>query len=157
GCSPGGDTSSASSALSGLDDYVDVPGSPLGPATQTVTQTDGTTWSFEDVADGQITLLYFGYTRCPDVCPLTMADLAAALRELPQDVVEKITVRFVSTDPRRDTKAQLRSWLGGFDPDFVGARAPIGQVVKAALAYGIDIEPPKITEGNYEVAHGAKI
>lgn len=156
GCSSS-DEGTTGDVLAGVDSYVDVPGSPLGPATQTVTQTDGTRWSFDADVGDRITLVYFGYTSCPDICPTTMADLAVALRKLPTRVADKITVRFVSTDPARDTKAQLRSWLGGFDPDFIGARAPIGRVIKAAAAYGTSIEPPKVTKGSYEVTHGAKV
>ncbi|MDN5853914.1 MAG: SCO family protein, partial [Actinomycetia bacterium] len=145
GDSPGsGSTSSA---------FIDTSDGPSGPANQELDQTDGSTWSFRS---DDVTLLYFGYTSCPDVCPTTMADLAVALRALPEAAAD-VTVRFVTTDPRRDTLRQLRTWLKGFDPDFVGARAPIGQVVEAAEQYGIGIEPPKVTKGNYEVTHGAQV
>ena len=133
--------------------FVDTAGSPSGPASQELTQTDGRTWAFRS---DDVTLLYFGYTSCPDVCPTTMADLAAALRSMPK-AADDVTVRFVTTDPRRDTLRQLRTWLGGFDPDFVGARAPIDRVVEAAEQYGIGIEAPKVTKGNYEVTHGAQV
>lgn len=133
--------------------FVDTSEGLQGPANQDLAQTDGTTWSFRS---DDVTLLYFGYTRCPDVCPMTMADLAVALKALP-DVADDVTVRFVTTDPRRDTMRQMRTWLGGFDPDFIGSRAPIGQVVEAAEQYGIGVEPPKVTKGNYEVTHGAQV
>lgn len=141
--------------LSSVSSYTDVPGEPLGPASQTVRETDGSSWSYDEASG--LTLLYFGYTRCPDVCPMTMADLATALRNVPSDVADQVTVKFVSTDPNRDTMKQLRSWLGGFDPDFVGARAPIKQVVRAAESYGVSVEPPEVSKDGYEVSHGTQV
>ena len=141
--------------LADIPSFVDT-AQALGPARVTVTQADGRRFSFDDPGDG-VTLVYFGYTSCPDVCPTTMADLTAGLRALPEDVAEQFSVRFVTTDPRRDTRKQLRAWLGGFGMNVIGARAPIDDVIKAAEAYGIFIKPPKITKGNYEVTHGAQV
>ncbi len=69
---------------------------------------------------GELTLLFFGYTHCPDVCPTTMADLAAARRRLPAAQRDRVRVVFVTVDPRRDTPAVLRAWLDQFDPTFTG-------------------------------------
>ena len=68
----------------------------------------------------EITAVFFGYTHCPDVCPTTMADLAAAKRLLPPAVTARLKVVFVTEDPRRDTQPVLRAWLDRFDPSFVG-------------------------------------
>lgn len=160
GCSPPtssdatGDEKNPDDVLSTVRNYIDTSGNLPGPANQQVTQTNGKTWDF---TSDDVTLLYFGYTSCPDVCPTTMADLAVALRALPDDVADELTVRFVTTDPHRDTLRQLRSWLQGFDPGFIGARAPIGRVVKAAQQYSIGIVPPKKSNGNYKVTHGAQM
>lgn len=143
--------------LGDLSGYVRVPEKPLGPATQAVTQIDGSSWRYDATEPGRITLLYFGYTSCPDVCPTTLADLAAALGGLPKKVRDRVDVQLVSTDPARDTPEQMRSWLAGFDPTFRGAHAPIDQVVAAARAYGISIEPPAQSDGAYEVSHGAQL
>jgi protein SCO1/2 len=70
----------------------------------------------------ELTIVFFGYTHCPDVCPTTMADLAAARGQLPEALREDVTVVFVSEDPERDTPRTLRRWLSGFDPSFVGLR-----------------------------------
>jgi len=143
--------------LTSVKDYNVVPGQPLGPATQTAEQWNGRSWSFRKPATGKVTLLYFGYTSCPDVCPITMSDLAMAMRELPADVTGKVWVQFVSTDPHRDTPHKLRSWIDEFNPDFHAARAPIDDVITAARAYGIAIQKPKITRGDYEVTHGGDV
>ena len=58
-----------------------------------------------------MTALFFGYTRCPDLCPTTMADLTTAVRELPPGDQEKVTVVFVSEDPGSDTPVAVREWL----------------------------------------------
>ncbi len=142
---------------SDLAGFVHIPGKPLGPAKLTVTSMDGTPWRFDQAASGKITLIYFGYTSCPDVCPTTMADLANALRRTPRKVRDKIEVRFVSTDPRRDTPTQIRSWLSAFDPTFIGSRGPIRDVISAARTYGIGIDPPHVTNGDYQVTHGAQL
>ena len=68
----------------------------------------------------EVTVLVFGYTSCPDVCPATMADLATARRLMPPASRRQVQVIFVSEDPGRDTAAALRSWLDQFDPTFIG-------------------------------------
>ena len=86
----------------------------------TLRDTDGRPFSFADRPVDEVTVVFFGYTHSPDACPTTMADLAAALRQLPPAVREKITVTFVTEDPQRDSPTVLRDWLDGFDPAFVG-------------------------------------
>lgn len=85
-----------------------------------LTDTAGTPFDLRGRPADEITVLFFGYTHCPDVCPTTMADLAAARRALTGDLQQRVTIVFVSEDPRRDTRALLRSWLDRFDRDIVG-------------------------------------
>jgi protein SCO1/2 len=153
GCGSGSTTTS----LSAIKSYHPIPDSPLGPATQSVNQDDGSSWTFDKPASGKLTLVYFGYTSCPDICPTTMADLASAMTRLPSSLVDKVWVQFVSTDPHRDTAKRLTRWLGSYSPTFHGARAPIGQVIAAARTYGIPISAPKITPGDYQVTHGEQV
>ena len=88
----------------------------------TLTADDGKSFNLRADTRGIVTLLYFGYTHCPDLCPLTMSNTSVAMRMLPRADQAKIRVLFVSVDPGRDTAARLRSWLGGFDPAFIGLR-----------------------------------
>jgi protein SCO1/2 len=67
-----------------------------------------------------LTVLFFGYTHCPDVCPTTMQDLAAARDLLAGELRDDVTVVFVTEDPERDTPGTLRRWLDRFDPAIVG-------------------------------------
>jgi len=118
--------------------------------------TGGEPWAFGGVDEDRLTLLYFGYTSCPDVCPTTMADLDAALQRIGGTAAD-FDVVMVSTDPERDTDEQLRGWLDSFNPEFTGVRGPIGEVVKAAEAYGIPVEAPKQSGGDYLVSHGGRV
>ena len=81
--------------------------------------TSGRTFDLQAERAG-VTALFFGYTSCPDLCPTTMADLAAARRQLPAGVREQLQVVFVAEDPARDTPAAVRAWLDRFDPAFIG-------------------------------------
>lgn len=95
---------------------------PLPRPGQELRDTRGRPFSLDDRPAAELTVLFFGYTHCPDVCPTTMADLAAARSRLPEKLRDDVTVVFVSEDPERDTPRTLRTWLDGFDPSFVGLR-----------------------------------
>lgn len=157
GCGSGAASQTSTTPLSKIASYHPVSDSPLGPATQSVNQASGGTWTFDKPASGKLTLVYFGYTSCPDICPTTMADLASSLTRLPTSLTSKVWVQFVSTDPHRDTAKRLTRWLGSYSPTFHGGRAPIGQVIAAARTYGIPISAPKITPGDYQVTHGEQV
>jgi protein SCO1/2 len=155
GC--GDSTGPTATPLAEVSSYHPIPDQPLGPATQTIDQAAGGTWSYAKPAAGKLTLVYFGYTSCPDVCPTTMADLAAAMTRLPGALASKVWVQFVSTDPHRDTAARLSRWIDYYSATFHAGRAPIEQVVAAARSYAIAITPPKVTKHDYEVTHGAQV
>jgi protein SCO1/2 len=124
----------------------------------TLTDTEGKPFNLVSGTAGKLTLVYFGYTHCPDVCPTTMATLAAVMRALPSAEAAKIDVVFVSTDPTRDTPAVLRTWLGQFDPSFIGLTGSFTTIQSAAKTLGITILPPvKQPGGGYTVTHGAEV
>jgi len=105
---------------------------PLPRPTQAVRDTSGRAFSLVDRPVDELTVLFFGYTHCPDVCPTTMADLASARDQLPAPLRDRVTVVFVTEDPERDTPRSLRRWLDGFDPSFVGLRGG-NEATKAIL------------------------
>ncbi len=82
--------------------------------------TSGKLFDFRTETKGSVTLLYFGYTHCPDICPSHMANIAAALGRLPRKDAQRIKTVFVTVDPERDTPQRLRQWLDLFDPSFIG-------------------------------------
>jgi protein SCO1/2 len=81
----------------------------------TLTDTQGKPYSFGVETAGKPTLLYFGYTHCPDVCPETMADIALALKPLSAAQRAKVQVVFVTTDVKQDTGPVIQAWLSNFD------------------------------------------
>ena len=86
----------------------------------TLPTTGGDVFHLGDRPEDEVTLLFFGYTHCPDLCPTTMADLALARDMLPPEIRDRVQVVFVTEDPARDTPAALREWLDRFDPEFTG-------------------------------------
>jgi protein SCO1/2 len=123
----------------------------------TLTDADGKQFNLVEGTKGKLTLVYFGYTHCPDVCPTTMATLAASLRTLTAAQAAQIDVVFISSDPKRDTPAVLHTWLGQYNPNFIGLTGDFSKIQTAAASLGIDIEPPTDTNGNYTVTHGAEV
>lgn len=142
--------------LAEAEHYLDLSDQPMAASGVELATVDGEPWGFTDVADDRLTLLFFGYTSCPDVCPMTMAEINLALEQAGEDA-EGFEVVMVSSDPARDTDQQLRSWLDRFDPDFQGVRGDVDDTVQAARDYGIPIEAPEETEGEYLVSHGGRI
>jgi protein SCO1/2 len=104
----------------------------------TLTDTAGKKFHFGTATAGHPTFLYFGYTRCPDVCPETMADVGVALRKVPAGLGAKTYVVFVTTDVKRDTAPVIRRWLAHFSPGthatWVGLRGTRAQVNAAQAA-----------------------
>ncbi|HET9405593.1 MAG TPA: SCO family protein [Burkholderiales bacterium] len=105
---------------------------------------------------GKVVALGFGYTFCPDVCPTTLVDLAAARKKLGADG-EKFQVVYVTVDPERDSVKQLRDYLAHFDPTFVGATGTPEQLAAVNKAYGILVSK-KVYKGSqtaYLVHHSS--
>jgi protein SCO1/2 len=116
---------------------------PYRRPTFTLTDTTGAPFDFKQATGGRPTLLFFGYTRCPDVCPTTMADIAVALRGLDAALVKQLQVVFVTTDPAHDTPAVLGEYLGRFDADlpqhFIGLTGDQATIDQAQLATGVPL------------------
>lgn len=112
-----------------------------------------------DAADyrGDVVLMYFGYTHCPDVCPLTLAKLAAALTSL-GDAARQVRVLFVSVDPRRDTAPVLARYVAAFGPQFVGLRVDADELQRLARRYRIAYSYATAdADGNYDVSHSSAV
>ena len=106
---------------------------------------------------GDIVLVFFGFTSCEDVCPLTMARLAQALRET-DNQVQGMRVLFISVDPARDTTARLHEYVSGFGPEFVGLRGGDDALRKLAKRYRVVYSQGKPDkEGEYEVMHSGGV
>jgi protein SCO1/2 len=124
----------------------------------TLTDTSGQPFNLRASTADYLTLLYFGYTHCPDVCPTHMANIAAALHQLPATVTSRIKVVFVTTDPARDSGPVVRDWLNHFDPSFVGLTGTAAQVQTAEAASGMQPSTVQFQGGgNYAVDHAAQV
>ena len=107
---------------------------------------------------GKWSLLFFGYTFCPDICPTTLAQLRQIKSELPPEAVDKLQIILVSVDPNRDTPKQLKQYLGYFDPQFIGlAPASVEELQKVANAVSIPFIPADTSKPNYTVDHSGNL
>jgi protein SCO1 len=117
--------------------------------------TDGRPFDLRAETGGRFTLLFFGYTSCPDACPVQMAQLAQALDRvrLPIDVV------FVTTDPERDTPERVRSWLDNFDSSFIGLTGTADQIDKlqSDMDVTVAIREQPDASGDYLVGHSTAV
>jgi len=129
---------------------------PLPRPDFALTDMQGRPFDFRGATGGRLTLLFFGYTSCPDVCPTTLASLAKGLGELPPDLRDAVQVVFVGVDPARDTPERLRDWLAHFDPRFVGltgSETELAQAQRAAAVPAAFVDE-KLPDG-YTVAHAS--
>jgi len=121
-----------------------------------LTNTDGEPFDLRQETEGYITLLYVGYTHCPDICPMHMVDIAKTLDALPAEQADRVKVVFVTADPARDTPEALREWLDHFDTSFIGLTGSDEQI--AAFHEQLSLPLPKTTDlgdGDYAVSHAA--
>ena len=130
--------------------------------------TEGRPYEFLSATRGTATLLYFGYTNCPDVCSAHMANISAALKRLSLNDQSRVRVVFVTTDPARDTREHLRGWLNNFDKRFIGLRGDMRDVNRIQAGLGL---PPATIEtmetmpgmsagprvASYGVGHAAQV
>jgi protein SCO1/2 len=104
---------------------------------------------------GKVTVVFFGYTQCPDVCPTTMAELAQVKKTLGPDG-DRVQGVFITIDPERDTPQVLKSYVGSFDPSFVALRGSAEQTAAAAKAFKVFYaKSPGKTPDSYTMDHTA--
>jgi len=127
------------------------------PSTR-LTDTDGRPYSLAASTTKRLTLVFFGYTHCPDECPTTMATLASAMLQLDDADRANVQVVFVTTDPARDTGPVIRSWLDHFSSSFVGVTGPLDTIKRVATDVGVPIaKGRRLQSGGYDVTHGTQV
>lgn len=123
-----------------------------------LTDDHGEPYDFRAETRGHLTLLFFGYTHCPDVCPVHMSNIAEVRRDLGIERARDMRVVFVTVDPERDTPDRLTDWLAGFDPSFVGLYGDPAAVDSIQLEIGL---PPAVVPEEhsdaYEVGHASAV
>lgn len=108
---------------------------------------DGTTFSLSALR-GKVVILYFGYTHCPDECPLTMAHLKLAM-DILGGHSKDVQVVMITTDPTRDTPQAMKSFLGKFSPDFIGLVGSSDELAKVWSDYGVTVEDGGVTHSYF--------
>ncbi len=127
------------------------------PATS-LTDTDGQDFSLADDTDERLTLVFFGYTHCPDICQAVMANVTAGLTRLDDADRDQVEVVFVTTDPARDDEQVLRTYLDRFDPSFVGLTGDLDTIADIGLEVGVAVEEgERLPSGGYEVTHSTQV
>src|SRR5262245_26312123 len=148
----------ATALLDGCDDgpkfrSTDITGSPYGKALE-LSDAQGKPRHLEDFR-GKALVLFFGFTRCPDVCPTTLAEVAGAVKTLGPDAA-KVQVLFVTLDPERDTGKVLAEYVHAFDPSFIALRGDVAATQAVAKDFKIYYEKRKQGE-TYTIDHSAQV
>jgi protein SCO1 len=162
GC--GSDPATPGSAVSGVtvadDDGLHgaVLAAPYTMGSATLTGTDGEPLVLPDALDQPVTLVFFGYTSCPDICLAVLADLASTMTRLDPGEAERVGMLMVTTDPARDDPATMRRYLDRFDPRFEGATGRLADIVRLAGSVKVPVEHgEKLPSGGYAVSHGTAV
>ncbi|MGW3126786.1 SCO family protein [Streptomyces sp. NPDC001076] len=160
-CGSGDDAKSPVTVVSGdtSNKAATILDTPFEKPDLVLTDTQGKKYDLRAETKGRPTLIYFGYTHCPDVCPLTMNNLAVAKKALSKADQAKLRVVFVTTDPARDTPSELGKWLKGIDPTFVGLTGDFATIQAGARTLGISIEPTHKDKktGKVVSVHGTQV
>ena len=123
-----------------------------------LTDTHGKKYDLLKETKGSPTLIYFGYTHCPDVCPTTMSDIAIAKSKLSASQQAALKVVFITTDPARDNPKRLGEWLAAMDKTFIGLTGDFTTIQAGARSIGVDVEKPvKEKDGSITSTHGAQV
>jgi protein SCO1 len=134
----------------------DITGANIGATYWSLQDAQGKTQSI-DRFKGQVVAIFFGFTRCPDVCPTTLVDFSRALKLMGADAA-KVQVLFVTLDPERDTFPALQDYTAAFDPRFVSLRGDVSATKAAADAFKVFYAKNMATDKaplNYTLDHTA--
>jgi protein SCO1/2 len=105
-------------------------------------------------ARGSVVILGFGFTHCPEICPVTLGNLSRAMKNLGA-AADDVQVVYITVDPERDTVARLREYMKHFHPRFIGLTGDATELADIRRQYGILIEKEEYKNGNYEVHHSS--
>ena len=142
-CGPGSEwpfASQAAGKIGGPFQLVDMAGRPVT----------------EKALIGKPTAVFFGFTYCPEVCPTTLTELTAALRDI-GPAADWLNVVFISMDPERDTPAQMKTYLSNFDPRIRGFTGTPEAVAATAKAYRVYYKKAPLEDGGYTIDHSSAV
>ena len=130
---------------------------PFTVSKDELVDTDGDAYSLTESTDKRLTMVFFGYTNCPDICGLVMGNLASAMTRLDEKDRDQVDVVFVTTDPDRDTDEVLRRYLDRYDKSFIGVTGPVDEIASVGRSVAVGMGE-KLPTGGYEVdAHTTQV
>jgi len=140
-------------------DYVGaVINEPVPMPDAVLTDDDGKPFDLRKETDGFVTLLYVGYTHCPDICPTHLYEMSEAIKRLPEKTAEQVKVVFVTADPERDTPEVMKAYVDTFDPNFIGLTGTREETDAFQETLGIPVATrTDLGGGNYAVNHAAYV
>jgi cytochrome oxidase Cu insertion factor (SCO1/SenC/PrrC family) len=118
----------------------------------TLHDTDNNKFTEQDIK-GKVSIMYFGYTYCPDICPTTLQVISNALQQLNPDELSQIKVLFISVDPQRDTNEILKSYMKHFNPAIIALTGTDSQLKDMAKKYKFFYQKRQGKEDDYVVDH----
>lgn len=133
----------------------DITGQGYGDAMPSLIDQDGHARTREDFK-GLVTVVLFGFTHCPDLCPTALSNLAVVLDRLGEDR-DRVQIVFITVDPERDTSEVLRDYMSGFGPNFIGLTGRPVAIRKAAKTFKVFFEKKRLPDGDYTMDHSAVI
>ncbi len=105
---------------------------------------------------GRPTLIFFGFTHCPDVCPTTLFEISEVLRVMGKDA-DRVNAYYITVDPERDTSAAMKDYLSSFDPRLKGLTGNPDQIAKVLSTYRVYAKKVPLKDGDYTMDHTALI
>jgi protein SCO1/2 len=137
-------------ALGGLKN-VATPAAIGGPFQ--LTDQDGQTVTEKNL-QGHLTLIFFGFTHCPDICPTALFEISEMLRAMGKDA-DRVNAYFISVDPERDTTQAMKDYVSSFDPHLKGLIGNPDQIAKVISAYRVYVRKVPLKDGDYTIDHTA--
>ncbi len=149
-------------ACGGGSEPTELTGTPLDPpfevSSTPLVDTGGEAYSLTEDTDKDLTLVFFGYTHCPDICGQVMATLAGTLSRLDDAQKQQLDVVFVTTDPARDDEAVVETYVDAFDPSIIGLTGDLDDIVEVARSMAVAVDQgTQLPSGGYEVTHGTRV
>ncbi len=131
---------------------------PFAVSSTPLVDTAGGSFSLTADTDKDLTLVFFGYTHCPDICGQVMATLAGTLSRLDEEQLGRLDVVFVTTDPARDDQEVVEQYVDAFDPSIIGLTGDLDDIIEVARSLAVAVDQgTKLPSGGYEVTHGTRV
>lgn len=132
---------------------------PFTVAADTLTTTEGASYSLAKDTTAELTLVFFGYTQCPDICPAVLSSITSGLVKLTEEQRDQVDIVFVTSDPDRDTPEVLRTYLDRFDQEIIGLSGDLDTIAEVGESIGVYVDAgEELPGGGYDPnSHGSYV